>query len=156
MTITAEHEEKETLAVDVIIEEHAERGAPTALFKRTRLEFMAKHGGKCWICGATEADKGEANQLHHRFIERCFSEEDIDWAKVKEDVPDFDWEHFDPKDPYSFVDNCNFNGLILCREHHTERGSGTHMMPNSLWVMQRYLKDKTRFSPTETIIRYLT
>ena len=154
--VTETHEEKLTLSVDVEIGAHAERGAATPLFERTRKEYMDKMGGRCWICGADEAEAGEPLQLHHKHIERCYAEEDIDWAKVKEDAPDFPWGTFDPADPYSFVDDCNYNGLILCRKHHTERDSGTHMLPNSLWVMQRYLKNKARFSPTEVIEHYWT
>lgn len=150
------HEEKETLSVDVEIPGHAPRGAATPLFERTRKEYMDKMGGRCWICGADEAESGEPLQLHHKIIERCFAEDDIDWDKVKEDVPDFPWATFDTSDPYSFVDNCNYNGIVLCRKHHTEKDSGVHMLPNSLWVMQRYLKDKARFSPTEVIVHYLT
>ena len=154
MAETPAHEEKETLLVDVEIGAHKERAA-TALFERTRKEYMDKVGHRCWICGADEKAAGEPLQLHHRVIERCFAEEDIDWAKVREDVPDFPWATFDPKDPYAFVDNCHYNGVVLCRKHHTERDSGTHMLPFNLWVMQRYLKNGTRFSPTETITHYL-
>ena len=150
------HEEKETLSVEVEIPGHAPRGAATPLFERTRKEYMDKMGGRCWICGSDEAEAGEPLQLHHKIIERCFAEDDIDWGKVKEDAPDFPWDTFDPSDPYSFVDNCNYNGIVLCRKHHTEKDSGVHMLPYSLWVMQRYLKDKTRFSPGEIIIHYFT
>ncbi len=147
--MTDAHDEKETLAVDVCISAHADRKL-TALFHRTRAEYLIDHP-ECWICGATEKDTGEPNQLHHRHIERCFAEEDIDWLKVAEDVPEFDWKTFDAADPYSFVDNCHFNGVTLCRLHHTERDSGAHMLPYNLWIMQRYLKDGTRFSPNEVI-----
>ena len=151
---TQEHEEKETLAIDVVVGEHKARTA-TPLFKRTRQEYMDKVGHRCWICGADEKESGEPLQLHHRVIERCFAEEDIDWGKVAEDVPDFQWDTFNPKDPYTFVDNCHYNGVVLCRKHHTERDSGTHMLPFNLWVMQRYLKNGTRFSPTEVIEHYV-
>jgi hypothetical protein len=90
--------------------------------------------------------------VHHKHIERCFAEEDIDWDSVKLDVPEFDWSTFDKSNPYTFVDNCNYNGMCLCRAHHTERNSGIHMMPYSLWIMQKYFKSGTRFSPTEVIV----
>lgn len=153
--MTDSHEEKETLQVDVFIEEHKDRTS-TPLFEKTRKEFIEKTGGVCWICGINEKDNGEPLQVHHRHIERCFAEEEIDWDKVKEDVPEFDWNSFDPKDPYSFVDNCHYNGRVLCRTHHTKKYSGAHTIPYSLWVMQRYLKDGTRFSPTEVIKHYFT
>lgn len=143
------HEEKETLTVDVLLPGHAPR-TTTPLFERSKKELIGKEGGRCWICGRTESEAGPL-EAHHFGIERSFAEAPIDWAKVQHDFPHFDWEHFDPKSPYAFVDDMSAQGLLLCAEHHRGKDTGVHALPWPLFVMQRYLKDGYKFSDLEVI-----
>ena len=148
--VTETHEEKETLSVDVEIPGHAPRGAATPLFIRTKKILMERVGGRCFICNGTEAEVGPL-QAHHVFIERSFAESPIDWEKVKKDVPSFDWSTFDASDPYTFVDNMEFNGMLLCANHHIGKDEGIHALPWPLFVMQKYLKDGYKFSDKEIV-----
>lgn len=148
MTVEQSHEEKETLAVDVLLPGHEPRTA-TPLFERTRKALIARDGG-CWICGRTEAEAGPL-EAHHFGVERSYAEAPIDWNKVKADFPHFDWATFDPKSPYAFVDDMMAQGLLLCAEHHRGRDAGVHALPWPLFVMQRYLKDGYKFSDLEVI-----
>ena len=75
----------------------------------------------------------------------------IDWKKVAEDFPAFDWHNFDPAKPGEFVDNMVAQGLILCKEHHTHPETGIHTLPWPIFVMQRYLKDGYKFNDLEVI-----
>lgn len=62
----------------------------------------------------------------------------IDWASVATfaragalgpHAAAFGWDHFDPADPYAFVDDMTVNGLLLCKAHHTGKDEGIHDMP---------------------------
>lgn len=158
--MTDSHEEKETLSVDVTIPAHAKR-ATTALFTKTK-RFLMKVGGalgfnikqepgRCWICGRTEAELGQPLEAHHFGIERAYLDAKIRWNVVQQDFPIFDWKNFNPDNPVEFVDNMTSQGMLLCKAHHTGKDTGIHMLPFSLWIMQRYLADGDRFSPTEVI-----
>jgi hypothetical protein len=153
--MTSAHEEKETLSVDVLIPEHADRKT-TSLFRRSRLDLIERDK-VCWICG--DAGKDKPLEAHHFPIERCLAEA-VDWelfatlAKAGAFGPgpqSFDWEAFDPADPYSFVDDMLHNGLLLCKAHHTGKDEGIHQMPHALWLIQKVLREGCQFSPTEVI-----
>lgn len=145
-----EHEEKETLQIDILAPGHEKR-TTSELFKKTRKELLAKTP-RCFICNRTAEESGEPLEAHHLGIEWQFALGDIDWDLVKQDFPHFDWKHFDPSKPYEFVDNMNSQGLILCKEHHTGKDTGVHNTPFPLWIMQRYLKNGDQWSPTINII----
>lgn len=158
--MTDEHEEKETLKVDVVIPAHDAR-VTTALFRKTK-QFLMKVGGlmgftlrrepgRCWICGKTEAELGAPLEAHHFGIERAYLGAHLRWDVIAQDFPIFDWKNFNPANPTDFVDNMAAQGLLLCKAHHTGTDTGIHCLPFSLWVMQRYLADGTRFNPTEVI-----
>lgn len=160
MSADKEHEEKETLHVDVELPGHAKRET-TALFTKTKRFLMTAGGplgfnvkrekGRCWICGKTEQELGQPLEAHHFGIERCYLDAKIRWNVVQQDFPLFDWKSFNPENPVEFVDNMASQGLLLCKQHHTGEGTGIHMLPFPLWVIQRYLADGDRFSPTEVI-----
>lgn len=151
--MTAAHEEKETLSVEVEIPEHADRGAATPLFIRTKKILMERVGGRCWICNRTEEEVGAPLEAHHFGIERSFATDQIDWEIVKKDFPNFDWESFDPADdPYKFVDDMGAQGMLLCPQHHRGKDAGIHYLPWPLFVMQRRLKAGVKFSPFEVVI----
>ncbi len=160
-----DHEEKETLTVDVIVPGHADRVA-TPLFHRTRLQLLDRDK-RCWISGAlnTHTDPLEA---HHHPIERSFAEM-IDWHRVRRDAEacelgltgaqrraahDFDWDGFMnavPFDPYTFVDNMLVNGVLLGKSFHIGKDEGIHTLPFPIFVAQRYGRDGYKFSEVEII-----
>jgi len=157
--MTQEHEEKTTLEVDVEIPRHDDR-VVTALFRKTK-RFLMKVGGllgftikrepgRCWICQKTEAEVGPL-EAHHFGIERCYIDAALRWDIIAQDFPLFDWKTFDPKHPETFVDAMDAQGILLCKEHHTGKDTGIHMLPFSIWIIQRYLADGTRFNPNEVI-----
>lgn len=149
--VTQAHELRETLIVDVITPGHAPRET-TPLFRRSKRALMAaQHPPRCFICDRTEEELGEPLEAHHVGVERSFAEGAIEWDRVKADFPGFDWATFDPADPYAFVDDMTAQGLLLCKRHHTGKGTGIHSLPYPLWRMQRYLKDGTQFTPTDVI-----
>lgn len=148
--MTNAHEEKEVIQVDVYGPEHADR-TTTSIFTHTRLQLIELKGGRCFICGRTAEEVGHPLEAHHLGIERQYAEAPIDWALVKIDFPNFDWEHFDPEKPYDFVDNMVAQGVLLCKPHHTGKFTGVHYLPYSLWIMQRYLGEGYQFSPNEVI-----
>jgi hypothetical protein len=158
--MTEAHEQKETLEVDVDIPAHDDRKT-TALFLKTKkmivklgsiLGFTIKRpAARCWICNRTADEVGAPLEAHHFGIERCYIDAAIRWNVVQEDFPIFDWKNFDPKNPVQFIDNMSSQGLLLCKAHHTGKDSGIHCLPFPIWIMQRYLADGTRFSPTEVI-----
>lgn len=157
MSVTEIHVEKETLAVAVNLPGHEAR-ATTPLFTRTRKALLAREGGRCWICGRTEATAGPLHS-HHYPIERSLANM-IDWARFQKDceaglwgphAQAFDWKSFDPANPYSFVDDQTVNGLLLCRDHHIGANQGVHAMPHPLWLAQKYGIEGYRYSDVEII-----
>lgn len=166
MAVTDTHEEKETLAVDVMLPGHEAR-VTTPLFLRSKKLLMEREGGRCFICGATAEESGHPLEAHHHPIERSLANL-INWERVAEQAKsgefgqraaDFDWDGFFidaktvaspavkghpaaqyrvPADPYLFVDDMTVNGLLLCKQHHTGKDAGIHAMPFPLWIAQRY------------------
>lgn len=159
MTVEKEHEEKQTLTVDVELPGHDPR-VVTAIFRKTKrflmktaslLGFsMHRPEGRCWICGRTPAEAGPL-EAHHFGVERAFIGAELRWDLVKEDFALFGWATFDPKKPETFIDDMSAQGVLLCKEHHTGKDTGIHTLPWNLWIMQRYLADGTRFNPNEVI-----
>jgi hypothetical protein len=126
--VTQDHEQKETLTVDVIVPGHDARGAATPLFSRTRKLLIARDGARCWLSGMTAEESGAPLEAHHHPVERCFAEM-WNWPRFAEackagvwgpHAAAFDWDAFfvgavtvnvpadpaDPADPvpaYSFL-----------------------------------------------------
>lgn len=158
MNVTEIHEDRETLVVDVNIPGHEPRVA-TPLFHRTREQLIQREGGRCWVCGRTAEESGAPLEAHHHPIERSLANM-IDWDRFADDCRAgvwgeaarcFDWDHFDPADPYTFVDDMTVNGELLCKAHHTGRDEGKHDLPFPLWIAQRYGREGYRFSDVEII-----
>jgi hypothetical protein len=161
--VTAVHEEKETLPVDVNLPGHDER-VTTPLFTRTRKAMLERENGRCFICNRTEAEAGAPLESHHVWIERCLANA-ADWTYFRDTIfqlerilgytADFCREHETLDDIMTFVDDQTINGLPLCKEHHTSDGldipCGIHTMPFPLWLFQRYGRDGFEFTSTETI-----
>ncbi len=149
MTVAETHEEKTTLKVDVNLPGHEARTA-SSLFVHTRKALIEKNP-HCWICGRTAEESGHPLEAHHMGIEYSFMTAPIDWGRVAEDFPLFDWATFDPAKPGEFVDNMLAQGLLLCKDHHTHPETGIHTLPWPIFVMQRYLKDGYKFNDLEVI-----
>lgn len=151
--VTEVHEEKNTLAVDVFIPGHEPRGSATALFTRTRKHLLERDGGRCWVCGCTAEESGHPIEAHHYPIERSFAEM-VDWSEgsqIRKDFPGFGWGSFDESNPYSFVDDMNVNGRLLCKSHHIGKDEGVHALPEPVWLAQRYGREGYQFSAVEII-----
>jgi len=171
MSVENDHEMRGTLKYDVIVPGHEVRGAATALFKRTRLQLIARERGRCWISGAvTELE------AHHHPVERCFAER-WDWPRFSNDcklglwgpyAQAFDWTKFfegaaivpasgDQSsytrvvDPYLFVDNMLVNGLVLSKKFHTGPDEGIHNLAGPMHLAQKYLVEGYKFSDIEVI-----
>jgi hypothetical protein len=107
--------------------------------------------GRCYICGRTEEELGQPLEAHHFGIERSFIDSPIRWDRVRQDFPDFNWGGFDQTKPEGFVDDMVAQGVLLCKIHHTAPDTGIHTLPFPLWIIQRYLPDGVKFTPTEVI-----
>lgn len=154
--VTQDHEQKETLVVDVIVPGHEPR-ATTPLFEHTRKLLIAREGARCFVCGRDERGSGHPLEAHHHPIEWSLAPM-IDWsvgAPIRLAFPSFDWTAFDadtsPERIYRFVDDMTVNGLLLCKDHHTGSDQGIHALPHPLWVAQRFGREGYRFSNVETI-----
>lgn len=153
MSVTEVHEEKETLAVDVLLPGHEAR-VTTPLFRHSRQALEDREGGRCFVCGCTAPEVGPL-EAHHHPIERSFAEM-IDWApgsRIRRDFPSFDWAAFDAAggDPYLFVDDMRVNGLLLCKGHHIGKDEGIHALPFPIWMAQRYGREGYKFSAAEVL-----
>lgn len=152
MTVQQVHEERVTLQVSVNIPGHDPR-VTTNLFKKTRLHLIEREGGKCWVCGYNAEQSGQPLEAHHYPIERSFAEM-VDWSEgsqIRKDFPKFGWGSFDETNPYTFVDDMNVNGRLLCKAHHTGNDEGVHNLPEPVWLAQRYGKEGYKFSDVEII-----
>ena len=160
MSVTEVHEEKETLAVDVLLPGHEAR-VTTSLFKRTKKLLEAREGGRCAVCQRTAAEAGPL-ESHHHPVERSLANL-IDWPRLAVDCKDgrwgdgarlFDWDSFlsaSPFDPMTFVDDQTVNGMLLCADHHRGKDEGIHYMPYPLFLAQMYGIDGYKFTPTEVL-----
>lgn len=150
--VTQVHEEKNTLKVDIYIPGHDPR-VTTALFSKSRKHLIEREYGRCHVCKCTAEETGHPLEAHHFPIERSMAEM-IDWSEgsqIRKDFPGFGWGSFDEADPYSFVDDMNTNGLLLCKQHHTGGDEGIHAIPHPLWIAQKYGKEGYKFSEVEII-----
>ncbi|CBJ38355.1 protein of unknown function [Ralstonia solanacearum CMR15] len=180
MAVTDTHEEKETLAVDVLLPGHEAR-VTTPLFLHSKKALIEREGARCFICGCTAEQSGHPLEAHHHPIERSLANL-INWDRVEAQAragefgaraAAFDWGGFFkgaktvtvpgetplhpdthyrvPADPYLFVDDMTVNGLLLCKLHHTGKDAGIHDMPFPLWIAQRYAIEGYQFTPDEVI-----
>lgn len=150
--VTKIHEEKNTFQVDVNIPGHDPR-VTTPLFEKSRKHLLLREGGRCWVCNCTSEETGHPLEAHHYPIERSFADM-IDWgpdSQIRKDFPSFGWGSFDEAHPYSFVDDMNVNGRLLCKAHHTGKDEGVHDLPEPVWLAQRYGKEGYVFSLIEVI-----
>jgi hypothetical protein len=150
--MTDAHEMTDTFTVDVLIPTHPDR-VSTPLFEKTRLHLLQRDGGRCYICNQTALESGKPLEAHHYPIERSFAEM-VDWSEgsqIRKDFPNFGWGSFDESNPYTFVDDMNVNGRLLCKAHHIGKDEGVHALPEPVWLAQRYSKEGYKFSNVEII-----
>lgn len=148
--VTEAHEEKNTFQVDVFIPGHDPR-VTTPLFTKTRLHLIDRDKC-CYVCGALNT-KESPLEAHHYPIERSFAEM-VDWSagsQIRKDFPSFGWGSFEESNPYTFVDDMNVNGRLLCKAHHIGKDEGVHALPEPVWLAQRYGIDGYKFSEIEII-----
>ena len=88
--VTDDHEQKDTIAVDVIVPGHDARGSATPLFHKTRLQLIEREKGKCWLSGMTAKQAGAPLEAHHYPVERCFAER-WDWTRFSKDCQAGHW-----------------------------------------------------------------
>ena len=134
-----EHEYKATIVVDIFYPDHPPR-TESQVFVRTKKHWHAE-GAPCGVCGAKEKI-----EIHHKFIEWADSD-GVDWAKVKQAHPGFDWLLY--QTPADFIDSI-YNTEPLCELHH--RGPaphGKHFTPEPIWNMQKYQRAEFIYSPDE-------
>jgi hypothetical protein len=131
-----EHELKETIKVDVFYPDHAQR-KESALFAKTKHHLVHEKDTPCFICGTKEK-----REVHHFHLEWAYAEA-VDWDKMKELHPTFEWSSF--KEAKDFVDS-EYNMLVLCEKHHRGEDHGIHMLPYPIWIAQKYLKKDFVFS----------
>ena len=145
--VAGEHLQKQTLTILVFAPDHPDRTS-SAVFGRTR-DKLIKHNpaAKCYIDNE-HCDHDHPMELHHQFVEWCDSEA-VDWRKVAELCPDFEWEHFNPDHPETFVDSEANARMVLCKRHHVGKDHGIHMLPWPLWNLQKVKKKDFVFSPDE-------
>lgn len=106
---------------------------------RTRSDVFAatvKHwkeqGACCWVCGTKDNI-----EIHHKYIEWADSLA-VDWDKVKQEHPAFDWSKF--KETKDFIDSI-YNTIPLCTLHHRGKAPfGIHFTPEPIWNIQKYAR----------------
>lgn len=179
MTPAHEHEQHETLQVDIFYPDHPPR-TESATFRATK---AAGHAEKlpCAISG-----QPVQTEYHHLFCEWAYSGA-VDWETVKgvatgaitrlpvldphTDQPTgetydarhsvlygicliaahkgFDWSAFDPAHPETFVDHMA-NMLVLHAKYHRGKDHGIHMLPLPVWLFQAFPRTPGfMFSPDE-------
>jgi hypothetical protein len=126
--ITAEHVQKKTISEIFVVPEHGQRN--TFDFNKSVKQLKKDGHFKC-LCGATE------NLEVHHISEFCF-EEDTDFIKLEKILM-----HFDPYgyskamqgQPVLTVDDIR-NLIVLCKPHHTGKGTGIHETDFAIWIRQ--------------------
>lgn len=90
--MTAAHELKKTLHIDVNDPAHADR-VETKLYRDTRSVLLKREGGRCWVCGRDEKESGKPLQTHHHPVERSLANM-IDFRRVEKDCRAGEWGHY--------------------------------------------------------------
>ena len=138
-----EHLQKQTLTVQVYVPDHPDR-TTSNVFAKTRRKLIENNPEACcFICGTKDG-----LELHHEVVEWCDAGA-VDWTKVEAEVPDFPWSTFDPDHPETFIDSEWNAKLVLCKKHHTGADHGIHMLPITLWRLQKLERADFIFSPDE-------
>jgi hypothetical protein len=134
--VIAEHIEKNTFTESIVDPNHEERTV-TKEFRQAR-EMIKKDGHfLCYICGTTEhleehhygCEKSEANDCDFDKLKAYLLEHDIyGYSRAMIDIP-------------LVTEDDVRNQMMLCKLHHTGKGTGIHGMTHGYWIMQKLCKD---------------
>lgn len=156
--ISGEHELKSTLSVDVYAPDHPDRTG-TPIFDATRKKLIGDNAGTKCEFNNHHCDLDHPLELHHKHVEWCRSNS-IDWGNMDDlgfaalvaDVPEFPWNTLDPSKPEMFIDS-EYNACqVLCKKHHTGKDHGKHSLDEPTWISQKYQKASFTFSPDEAAL----
>jgi hypothetical protein len=136
MKDTPEHEQIETLRIDVEYPEHAQRteSAEFAMNKRT---LVTKLDTPCFCCGGKDH-----REVHHWCIEWA-EWANADPAKVHQKIHQMDIygyaAQFGDK-PITSPDDIR-NLVVICAKCHRGAGLGIHLVPFPNWISQVVARD---------------
>lgn len=135
----ARHVFAATLAFKVWYPAHPPR-AESVTFRRSRKALIEDNpDAACRVCGVKTG-----LELHHFWVEWAFADA-IDWAKMRDQHPTFDWSTF--KAAEDFVDSLyNTRDGVLCAKHHRLHGYGIHNLPYPIWLEQLHAPADWTFS----------
>lgn len=146
--VTQDHDEKETIVIDVTLPGHDAR-VTTPLFSRTRDELIKREGNRSFVTGKTEEEVGSPLEAHHFFLERCLANA-VDWTEFCRYIADMttmferanEFCKANPAldDVMMFCDDMTVNGMLIEKKLHTGEGEGIHFLPFPLWQLWRYGK----------------
>lgn len=135
MTI-AEHEQRETLTIDIEYPDHAQR-TESPEFAANKRTLVTKLDTPCFCCGGKEH-----REVHHFICE--YAEADwADWDKVFKLVHHFDIYGFAAQlgdKPITSPDDIR-NLVVICAKCHRGRGTGIHLVPFPNWIAQVMVRD---------------
>jgi hypothetical protein len=105
--------------------EQHEKRTESSEFRHVK-EQLHKAKTPCWINNG----KCEGHLEVHHFVVEWSQATEVDWEKVKEDVPNLD-------NPDKME-----NMMVLCEKHHRHKGFGIHTTPYPIWRSQKYMTEE--------------
>lgn len=139
MAEVREHDQVETLRIDVEYPEHAQR-TESAEFEQNKRTLVTKLDTPCFSCGSKDH-----REVHHWCIE--WSEWDnADPAKVLQRLHQMDIYGYAAQlgdKPVSSPDDIR-NLVVICASCHRGAGVGIHLVPFPNWISQVVAKDGVR------------
>lgn len=148
--VPGHEEQQEVMQFVEVTPDHPER-KDSLLFKHARQELLDTGYG-CFIGQGCSEGPLEA---HHFFVEWSKAQA-IDWHKLQAcaiymvnpqnglQLSVVDWVAV-LVSPETFVDS-KANLMMLCAKHHRDPAHGTHHLPYSLWILQKYGIDGFEFT----------
>lgn len=135
MTV-AEHEQRETLTIDIEYPDHAQR-TESPEFAANKRTLVTKLDTPCFCCG------GKENREVHHFIIEWAEWDFADPAKVLTAAHRFDIYGYAGQlgdKPILSPDDIR-NLVVICAKCHRGRGTGIHLVPFPNWIAQVVAKD---------------
>ena len=142
---------------NVYIPAHNER-EDTSLYIKTR-KLLIVRDKTCFMCQRNASQCASPLEAHHHPIMRSMTNM-VDWDRfIKQaqagawgtNIQKFNWDKFNKNEPYTFVDNMLFNGMLLCKDHHRGVNTGIHVLPYPLFIAQAFAKEGYKFSDNVVI-----
>lgn len=135
-----EHAMSATISFRIYYPDHPPR-TESSTFRATKKHLVEEEHEGCMVCGTHDQ-----LEVHHWFVEWAYSDS-VDWDRMKELHPDFDWKNF--KGASDFVDS-EYNCRVLCMKHHRQKNYGIHMLPFPIWIEQMHDKKGFKFALHKT------